>query len=205
MCPLDAYLCGILPVCLVTAPRPASSLSHLSCNESKELQRYDWWRTFHVMFSGKTCFLLLHREAQILHSVLIFCTMNYFELLLQTVSPLACFQPTHCLCRFTAEPVFLNLADPDVPLLFVEPGLAQSGPARVTSCPTMSWPTYGQVWLRHLQPNSLTQKHPQLYTIVLIRLWATCWFVGSYHLNGLTSRGLLTRARMHLQIQGAST
>lgn len=98
----------------------------------------------------------------------IVCSVIYFELLVLSLTVcmwviLSTFLPTptrqhNVLWVFTAVPTILNLAHPAVPFLFVWPSSVQSAPARVTSCPTMSWPTYGQVWLRLLQPNSLVQK-----------------------------------------------
>lgn len=54
------------------------------------------------------------------------------------------------------------------PPFFVWPGSVRTGAARITSCPTMSWPTYRQVCLKLFQPNSLLRWHPRLYFIVLI-------------------------------------
>lgn len=63
----------------------------------------------------------------------------------------------------------------------------------------MSWPTYGQVWLKLLQPNSLAQKHPGSYSIVLICLQATCFSVA--HLsNGIASRGVYLYKKIHLHV-----
>lgn len=115
------------------------------------------------------------------HFVIV-CSVIYFELLVPSLTVymwviLSTTRQHNVLWVFTAVPTLLNLAHPAVPFLFVWPSSVQSAPARVTSCPTMSWPTYGQVWLRLLQPNSLVQKQSRALLYCFnppLSFWLVC-------------------------------
>lgn len=78
---------------------------------------------------------------------------------LSVKSPSHCFLPVYC--QGSVSKLGSSCCPPTLCLAW----LSAEQLATVTSCPTMSWPTYGQVWLRLLQPNSLAQKHPGCYLL----------------------------------------